>query len=180
MCNLYSPKLTFVCKRTWNQSVQGWLFQAEGWHVTLVNPINFSLEEYWQKWANIVFFSLFFCLQGDSYFMHFYFLAQGEASSTHRGYISFPHSKASYFHAIQGPFSSQQLLLPSNFSVVRLSPSSTEREGARLLSKKGLSLSSTDTKTQTFKGQNTWNCLANLGFSLMMSLKVLRRILIQE
>lgn len=48
------------------------------------------------------------------------------------------------------------------------------------LQKGTLSLSSIGTKTQMFKVQNTWNHLASVGISLMMSLKVSRSILIQQ
>lgn len=60
------------------------------------------------------------------------------------------------------------------------SPSPLELEVVLLLSEKGLSLSSTDTKSQMLQAQNIWNHLANSGIILMMSLKVWRSILIQE
>lgn len=72
-------------------------------------------------------------------------------SFQHKQKVHLPSSSNAFiFPCYSVPFSSQQLVLPSYFSVVRSSPSSMEREGAQLLSKKGLSLSSTDAKTQKF------------------------------
>lgn len=112
--------------------------------------------------------------------MQFYFLAWEEASSTHtQGGSPF---LIQWLH-ISMPFSA--IFFPTAGAAFIFFCCEVEYllhgEGGCMASfQEGAQPKLNWHKTHMFKGQNIWNCLANLGISLVVSLKVLRRILIPE